>query len=192
MTTIAAIARQKSVQAALASFTSQLDEIVDLIIQVQQIPSPTFAERRRAHFVAQKFAEAGLVDVQEDELPNVYGRFPGTDSHLPPVILSAHTDTVFPQETDLTVRRVNGNVYGPGIGDNSTGVAGLITLATSLRAHNLHPAADLWFVANVGEEGMGDLRGMRAVVQRFGGNGRYIVVEGGTMSSCLREQTPTR
>ncbi|MCA9936590.1 MAG: M20/M25/M40 family metallo-hydrolase [Ardenticatenaceae bacterium] len=179
MTDIAAIARQKPVQAALASFTSQLDEIIDLIIQVQQIPAPTFAEGQRAHFVAQQFATAGLVDVQEDDLHNVYGRFPGTNSHLPPVILSAHTDTVFPQETDLTIRQENGSIYGPGIGDNSTGVAGLITLAKSLWAHGLHPAADLWFVANVGEEGMGDLRGMRAVVQRFGSNGRYIVVEGG-------------
>lgn len=180
MTRIAAIAQHAAVEAALERFTHRLDEIIDLIVSVQQIPAPTFAEEKRAAFVLQAFTEAGLVDVHEDALHNVYGRYPGVQPQsAAPVILSAHTDTVFPLETDLTTRRENGRLYGPGIGDNSTGVAGLIVIAETLREHNLRMSADLWFVANVGEEGMGDLRGMRAVVERFGQRARYIVVEGG-------------
>ncbi len=179
MTDVAAIAQHPGVQAALSSFLPRLEEIIDLIIAVQQIPAPTFAEEKRARFVAQAFEEVGLLEVHEDELHNVYGRYPGTQPHTIPVILSAHTDTVFPPETDLTLRRENGRLYGPGVGDNSAGVGGLITLARTLKEFNLQSPADLWFVANVGEEGLGDLRGMRAVVAKFGSQARYIVVEGG-------------
>lgn len=179
MDEISAIARHHSVQAARDSFAAQLEEIIELIVTIQQIPAPTFAEAARARFVASAFAQAGLQEVYEDALHNVYGRYPGTHPHLPPVILSAHLDTVFAPETDLTTRRENGRFYGPGISDNSAGVAGLLTLARTLPAFNLRTPADLWFVANVGEEGMGDLRGMRAVVERFGRQARYVVVEGG-------------
>ncbi|NJN53485.1 MAG: M20/M25/M40 family metallo-hydrolase [Anaerolineae bacterium] len=115
----------------------------------------------------------------QDELHNVYGRLPATNPTHAPVIISAHSDTVFPLETDLTVRRDGRFVYGPGIADNSTGVAGIITLAQVLHNAALDLPADLWFAANVGEEGLGDLRGMRAVVERFGSQATYIVVEGG-------------
>ncbi len=179
MTTVAAIAQHADVQTALNSFEAELDEIIDLIVAVQQIPAPTFAEEERGRFVLRAFGEAGLVDVHMDDLHNVYGRYPGTQPHAIPVILSAHTDTVFPLETDLTLHRDDGRLHGPGVGDNSTGVAGLIALARTLKTYNLCPPADLWFVANVGEEGMGDLRGMRAVVAKFGAQGRYIVIEGG-------------
>ena len=84
-----------------------------------------------------------------------------------------------PAATDLTVRREGQLVYGPGIGDNCTGVAGLLALAEALSLHGIRPLADIWFVSNVGEEGLGDLRGMWAVVERFGGEAIYLVIEGG-------------
>ena len=104
--------------------------------------------------------------------------FPGEG--LPrPLIVSAHLDTVFPIETDLTVQRKKNRITGPGIGDNSMGVGALIGLVQMLRARNIPLPGDLWLVANVCEEGLGDLRGMRAVVDRFGaGVHAYLIIEG--------------
>ena len=180
MIPIETVAQDGRIQAALAHFAEMLPDIVDQAVAIQQIPAPTFAEAGRAAYLERRFGEVGLVDVVQDELHNVYGRFPGgSTTNKPPVIISAHSDTVFPAETDLTVRREGNFVYGPGIGDNSTGVAGLLALAESLRLCGIRPLADIWFVANVGEEGLGDLRGMWAVARRFGAEAIYLVVEGG-------------
>lgn len=186
------IAQQEGVRLALQRFAQETDTAVSLMMAVQQIPSPTFAEQQRAAFVQAYLRDLGLVDVFQDELHNVYGRFPGTNPHLPPVVLSAHNDTVFPMQTDLTLRRQGSVLHGPGIGDNSAGVAGLLYLAQTLRDFRLYASADVWFVANVGEEGMGDLRGMRAVVSRFGGQATYIVVEGGLYGHICHQSIGVR
>ena len=175
---IEALAQQAAVRTALAQIGEDLPAIVELAIAVQQIPAPTFAEAVRAAFVADRFAALGLQDVQQDALHNVFGRYPGRGGGAP-IIVSAHSDTVFPAGTDLTVRRSGTLVHGPGIADNSLGVAGLLYLVGLLRQHGWQPARGIWFVVNTGEEGLGDLRGMRAVADRFGPAGAYIVVEGG-------------
>ncbi len=179
MNPIETLAKNGRIQAALASFHDRLPQIIEQAIAIQQIPAPTFAEKERANYVQQQFLALGLSDVSQDELGNVYGRYPASQPLHLPVILSAHTDTVFPADTDLTVRREGSLIYGPGLGDNAMGVAGLLLLLQTLRDFSIRPFADLWFVANVGEEGLGDLRGMRAVVERFGREACYIVVEGG-------------
>ncbi|MBX3058018.1 MAG: M20/M25/M40 family metallo-hydrolase [Anaerolineae bacterium] len=179
MSSIPTLAAHPLIKPLLAAFHPMRDQVVDLAMAIQQIPAPTFAEAARAAFIGQQFTAVPLQDVFQDELHNVYGRLPSTNPTQPPVIISAHSDTVFPIETDLTVRRDGRYVYGPGIADNSTGVAGIITLAKVLQDAALNLPADLWFVSNVGEEGLGDLRGMRAVVERFGARATYIVVEGG-------------
>jgi tripeptide aminopeptidase len=181
------------VVAALAYFNEDVAEIVDLAAEIQQIPAPTFAEAKRAAFVQARFEALGLPDVTRDGLDNVYGRFPGQAPHQTlPVIVSAHTDTVFPADTDLTLQRDDRFLYGPGIGDNSMGVAGLLSLAQALTRFDLHPQADIWLVANVGEEGLGDLRGMKAVCQRFGAEARYIVIEGGLFGQISHQAIGVR
>ncbi len=152
------IAEDARVQAAMRSFYHQQKEQLELILGVQQIPAPTFAEARRAQFVEEQFEALGLCDVVQDDLHNVYARLPGAQPGSP-VIVSAHLDTVFPLETDLTVVRNGRYLSGPGIGDNSTGVAGLIILAQALTENQLALPRDVWFVANVCEEGLGDLQG---------------------------------
>lgn len=179
MIPISHLASQPSVQTALAGFSQKVEEVLALAIAIQQIPAPTFAEAERAAFVQQQFTAVGLTDVVQDERHNVYGRYPAVRATRPPVIVSAHSDTVFPAGTDLTVRREGDLVYGPGISDNAAGVAGIITLAQTLPAFDFQAEADIWFVSNVGEEGLGDLNGMRAVVERFGARAVYLVVEGG-------------
>lgn len=154
-----------------------VNRVKERAIQIQQIASPTFAEAERAAFVLENFQSEGLSDVSMDALGNVYARLPGSGQGFP-VVISAHTDTVFPPGTDLTITRDGDRVAGPGIGDNSLGVASLFGLLWALHQEETLPA-DLWLVANVCEEGLGDLRGMKAVVDRFGSNVRaYLILEG--------------
>lgn len=155
-----------------------IKRVIDLAVQIQQIPAPTFEERNRAEFVCKMFASEGLRDVSVDELGNVFGCLKAKNKRKP-LIVSAHLDTVFPRETNLNARREGGKVHGPGIGDNSFGVAALIGLNWMLRERNINLRGDVWFVANVCEEGLGDLRGMKAVVDRFGADIlSYLVLEG--------------
>lgn len=149
-------------------------------MDIQQVPAPTFHEAERAALVAGLLRDCGVQDVQCDGLSNVYGRVPG-GGKAHPLLVSAHLDTVFPAGTDLRLHRDDetGYVYGPGLGDNSLGVAGLLALASALRRAGVTPPGDLWLVANVCEEGIGDLRGMRAVIDRLGGTvAASIVLEG--------------
>ena len=103
------------------------DWTIEKAITIQQIPAPTFAEGERANYVMNQFKLMGLDSVSMDERFNVYGRMAGISGE-PALMVVAHTDTVFPAETDLTIQRANSLVYGPGLGDNSLGVAGLLAL----------------------------------------------------------------
>lgn len=150
------------------------NRVIDLACAIQQIPAPTFAESQRAAFIQQCFIEGGLLQVSRDTLGNVYARIPGM-SKAAPLVVTAHLDTVFPIETDLTLKRTSDTISGPGIGDNSLGVAALFGLIWGLG----ELPRDVWLVANVCEEGLGNLRGIKAIVDRFGRDVLgYIVVEG--------------
>jgi tripeptide aminopeptidase len=153
-------------------------KVLDLAVAIQRIPAPTFEEQQRARFVFERFQAEALCDVEIDNVGNVYGCLPGSQS-APPLVVSAHLDTVFPAHTNLESSRQADKILGPGIGDNSLGVAGLLGLTWLLRQQAALLPGDLWLVANVCEEGLGDVRGMRAAVERFGTQPlAYIVVEG--------------
>ena len=163
---------------------SIIERVLDLATQIQQIPAPTFGEGKRAEFVKKYFFDLGAKDVSVDDTGNVYTHISG-EGNKPPLIVSAHLDTVFPQSTDLTSTRTLEKIIGPGIGDNSLGLAGLFGLYWAFNDNNVDSGTkpvlegDLWLVANVGEEGLGDLQGMKAVVNRFGDDAlAYIVLEG--------------
>jgi acetylornithine deacetylase/succinyl-diaminopimelate desuccinylase-like protein len=155
-----------------------IDRILDLAIEIQQTPAPTFAEGRRAALILERFQTEGLADATIDEIGNVYARLPGAEAGRP-VVVSAHLDTVFPASTELKVKRSSDRIAGPGIGDNALGVAGLFGVLWILRQLRRNLARDLWLVANVGEEGLGDLRGMQAVVRRFKDQSPdFVILEG--------------
>ena len=158
--------------------TTIINRLLDLAIQIQQVPAPTLHEEKRAEFVRDLFVKEKLQDISIDAVNNVFARLPGKKKGTP-LIISAHTDTVFPESTSLHVTREDERIYGPGIGDNSLGVAALFGLLWNLREAKIELPFDVWFVANVCEEGLGDLRGMKAVVERFGADVRaYLVLEG--------------
>ncbi len=155
-----------------------INRLIDLAIQIQQIPAPTFDEGERTIFIQEHFLEEKLDDIAIDPLGNVYARLPG-EGRTRPLVVTAHSDTVFSRETDLEISRTPNKIFGPGIGDNSLGVAGLFGLLWSLKEKNITLPGDLWLVANVCEEGLGDLKGIRGVVDRFCGDPlAYIVLEG--------------
>jgi len=153
-------------------------QVLDLACRIQQIPSPTFFEADRAAFMASCMENEELQDIALDSVGNVYGRLPGS-GHAAPLVVTAHLDTVFPRESNLTLVREEECISGPGIGDNAMGLASLIGLARLMHSPRARPQGDIWLVATVGEEGLGNLRGMRAVVDRFRSQPiAYLVLEG--------------
>jgi tripeptide aminopeptidase len=134
-------------------------------IALQRIPAPTFAEQARAEYMADQFRAQGLQDIRTDSVLNVYGLLPGKDRASPALMVSAHTDTVFPADTDLTQREEGDIIYGPGLGDNCFGLGGMLGLLAFLRQQHITPERDIWFVATSREEGLGDLGGMKVAYE---------------------------
>src|SRR5919112_845824 len=125
--------------------------------------SPPFKERTRAEAVRRRFVAAGLSDVRIDTVGNVLGVRRGRAAR-PHVVLSAHLDTVFPEGTDVRVTRTGAVLKGPGIGDDARGLAVLVATAQALVASSIQTAGTVTFAATVGEEGLGDIRGARHLV----------------------------
>lgn len=159
-------------------FNTISDRLVLLASSIQQIPAPTFSEDQRANFIYEMFKSEGLSEVTIDQVGNVLACLPGAGV-AKPVIVVAHLDTVFPSDIPLTLQRKGNKLAGAGIGDNAVGIASLFALLWKLRQELRQLPGDLWLVGSVGEEGLGDLRGMRAIVERFNQQvAAYIVVEG--------------
>jgi acetylornithine deacetylase/succinyl-diaminopimelate desuccinylase-like protein len=153
------------------------DEVVDLAIAIASVPAPTGEEGSRAKFVAERMRALGIEEVGTDEIHDVVGRVRGRTSG-PPLLIAAHLDTVFPSATDLVVTRVNGRISGPGIGDNSLGVASALLLPALLKRLSIVPEVDLLITGNVGEEGLGNLRGIRRVMDDRPEIGAVVALEG--------------
>ena len=130
------------------------------LIELTEIPAPPFKEGRRAARFAELLREAGLSDVRIDEVGNVIGRRPGTRGERT-IAYSAHLDTVFPEGTDVTVRFDGDRMNAPGIGDNTRGLVVVLGVLRALQHADIRTEADLLFIGNVGEEGLGDLRGVK-------------------------------
>lgn len=161
-----------------------VDQIVETACEIQAIPAPTFNEQQRIDYFLERFQALGLQSVQRDSIGNVYGCLPGGDAR--PLVVSAHMDTVHPLGTALTTRRLSDRIIGPGIGDNALGLSALLGLARWLQESQASLPGKLWLVANVAEEGLGDLLGMQAVVERFQDQPlAYLVLEGMGLGTIL-------
>jgi len=147
---------QPSVQAALEGAETRREQFVQEWIELAEIPAPSGSEARRAAHVERRFNAIGLEAVGRDGAGNVLGLMRGKDRTLPKVAFMAHLDTVAPEAADHTVKRIaddrGGVLRGPGIRDDSSGLAALLAAATLLRGHGLEPPADTWFVASTREE----------------------------------------
>src|SRR5579872_7141043 len=154
------IAVLDGVRAAGEWFRAHEEEIADWQLELARIAAPPFGEAERADWLRARFRELGLHDVRLDEVGNVVAVRPGR-ARQPYVAISAHLDTVFPAGTPLNVYRDGKRLFGPGISDNGAGVTAMLALVGALRENNIPTATSLLLIGNVGEEGEGDLRGMR-------------------------------
>ena len=146
-------------------------------IAINEVPSPPFHEAERAKYYQQKLEEAGLADVRMDQEGNVYGVFKGSGAG-PRIFVSAHLDTVFAAGTDVTVREKDGKLYAPGIADNARGLAAILSVIRALKETGVKTVGDIIFGGDVGEEGLGDLRGVKAFFRENTDVDGYITVDG--------------
>ena len=158
---VARLAAAPEVRSAFNWFRAHEAQFLQWQIEMARIPAPPFGESARAAWLSEKFREVGLDDVRIDDVGNVFGTHPGFGKRY--VALSAHIDTVFPANTPLNIRQQGSRIYGPGVSDNGAGVASMLAIAALLRSVRMRHALPLVFIGNVGEEGEGDLRGMRHI-----------------------------
>lgn len=158
-----------NIESSITKKTQQLAEsylkpIVNLTSELTQIGAPTFQEENRAKRISEVFTEFGYDKVQTDSISNVTARIPGKDRSKA-LLVAAHIDTVFPEGTDLSIRTEGDTMHAPGIGDNTVAVASVAHLKKAFDELGVTPAIDIIVTGNVGEEGLGDLRGIKAVIQ---------------------------
>src|SRR6266571_1486532 len=166
------------VRAALDWFTPNISWVNDQQARITEIPAPPFQEAQRAAAVKELLAEAGLT-AQIDKAGNVIGELRGVNEKEI-VVVAAHLDTVFPPGTNVKVHRDGSRMTAPGISDNGSGVAALLALARAVQFAHLKPQRTILFVGDVGEEGEGNLRGMRAIVDNYRAKLKAAVVLDGS------------
>src|SRR5215469_1826036 len=158
---VSRLAASPEVRSAYNWFRVQEPQFLHWQMEMARIGAPPFGEAARAAWLAERFREVGLDDVRIDDVGNVFGTHPGFGRRY--VALSAHIDTVFPANTPLNIRQQGSRIYGPGVSDNGAGVVAMLAIAHLLRAVRIRHALPFVFIGNVGEEGEGDLRGMRHI-----------------------------
>ena len=158
-------------------------ELENEIVTICEIPAPTFNEKKRGEYIAKRFEEEGLENVHQDEIGNVIGilRFPDPGRTL---AIAAHMDTAFSESTEIKVSKREDRFYAPGVGDNSSNVAGLIFLARILNHYKNQFRGQIYFVSTVGEEALGDLMGMKKFVETYRDELDIVLVLDGQRLGC--------
>ncbi len=174
----APLAEQPAVRAALDWFEKNLTWINEEQVRLTEIPAPSFREEKRAAAVKELLADEGL-KVHSDKIGNVIGEMTGTNEKEI-VLVTAHLDTVFPAGTEIHVKREGERMLAPGISDNGAGLAALVAVVRAMRAAKLQPQRTILFAANVGEEGEGNLRGMRSLIDAYRTRLKAVVVLDGS------------
>jgi tripeptide aminopeptidase len=173
-----ALADQATVKVALDWLEKNTKWINEEQARLTEIPAPSFQEEKRAAAVKALFAAQGL-RVSSDKIGNVIGELPGVNEKEI-VMVTAHLDTVFPAGTDVTVREEGERMSAPGISDNGTGLAALVGIARAMHVAKVQPQRTILFAANVGEEGEGNLRGMRALIDAYRAKLKAVIVLDGS------------
>ena len=164
-TTVRRVANHPKLKVALETVDREHDRLVTDIIRLTEIPAPPFKEDARAAAFLEMLRAHGLTAVERDAEGNVMGVRRGKGGG-PLIALAAHLDTVFPEGTDVTVKRDGTRLAAPGIGDNSRALAVLLAMTRAMDAAKIDTASDILVIGNVGEEGPGDLRGVKHLFQR--------------------------
>jgi tripeptide aminopeptidase len=183
---LAEFLQEASVLQAFSKIEADHEDLVQLIIRLCEIASPTFAEGPRARAVAEELQALGLQDVHVDATNNVIGVLPGREPG-PTFLLDAHTDTVFPAGTDVRVRREHGRLAAPGVGDDTANLACGLFLLRLVRDCGLPLPGTLIFSGTAGEEGLGDLGGIKAVMNELAGRVDYVLALDGQLGRICNQ-----
>ncbi len=177
--TPAELMNQPAIRAAFEAVRRNEPAILELQAKVCEIPAPPFKEEARGRELERLFKDAGLRDVRIDKAGNVLGVRPGKAAR-PNLVFAAHLDTVFPEGTNVKVARDNGILKGPGIGDDCRGLAVMLAVIRALNEARVETPGTITFVADVGEEGLGDLRGMKQLFHETlkGQIDKFVSVDG--------------
>ena len=159
---VGTLSQQPAVRQALDFIQKNEAKTVANTKAINAIPAPTFEEGNRARDYAERFKALGLDQVHIDEAGNVMGTYKGGGAG-PTIMLAAHLDTVYPKATDLTLTEKDGRLYAPGIADNARSLAAILTIAEAIKAAGIQTDGDIIFCGNVGEEGLGDLKGVKHI-----------------------------
>jgi tripeptide aminopeptidase len=157
--------------------------------RITEIASPPYKEKLRAEYYLRRFQELGFKDAVIDTEGNVIGLRKGTGGGRPKLVVSAHLDTVFPEGTDVTVREKDGVILAPGIGDDSRGLAALLSLIKSINANGIATVGDIMFVGTVGEEELGNLRGVKALFRDHADIDGFISIDGLGITRVVNQAT---
>lgn len=175
---VMALSNEEKVKKALEFLESDNGTTTNEQIELTGIESPTFEECTRGKVYKEKLRKLGVQDIQVDEVGNVFGIRKGTGNG-PSLVLCAHLDTVFPAGTDVKAKWIDGKVYAPGIADDGRGLAVVLTILRALNHAGLEMKGDLIVGATVGEEGLGDLRGVKHLFKTRDDIDGFISVEPG-------------
>jgi acetylornithine deacetylase/succinyl-diaminopimelate desuccinylase-like protein len=192
---LAELASLRAVHETFSWLHLQENELLKRQVEVAKIPAPPFEEKDRAIWLQQRFLEIGLAQIQIDEAGNVIGVLPGADGERGAVAISAHLDTVFPRDTQTEVRVERDRIVGPGVSDNAAGIVGMLALAAALRQGEIRCQSDVLFIGNVGEEGEGDLRGMRHIFETSPLKDRIahtLVIDGSGIDAIISQALGSR
>lgn len=168
-----------------------LDDLVADTARIAELPAPTGDEGARAEFMAARLRALGAAGVEIDAAGNAVGRLPGQGSG-PVLVLAAHLDTVFPHGTELRACRDGDLLRGPGVGDNAASLAAMLMAARILQEGQYPLGGDVILAATVGEEGLGNLRGIRSLMERLGAEVDYVVPIDGTLGGMVRQGVGSR
>jgi tripeptide aminopeptidase len=156
--------------------------------RITEIPAPPYKEQARGAYLLKRFQELGLKDASIDSEGNVIALRKGS-AGTPKLVISAHQDTVFPEGTDVTVKEKDGVFLAPGIGDDSRGLAALLSLVQSLNSEQISTVGDIMFVATVGEEELGNLRGVKALFRDHRDIDGFISIDGLGITRVVNQGT---
>ena len=175
------LVKNKKVKAAFEHIVSIETKTLKRHLALTEIEAPPFKEEKRAAVFAEYYRDLGMDSVWIDSEGNVLGLLLGSEGKQT-VALDAHLDTVFPEGTNVKVRIENDTLYAPGIGDDTRGLSMLLTILETIKTNNIQPKDNLLFVGSVGEEGLGDLRGVKHLFRENGPQiNSWIAIDGGNI-----------
>jgi tripeptide aminopeptidase len=157
--------------------------------RITEIPAPPYKEKVRAEYFLKRFQELGFKDASIDTEGNVIALRKGSGGGRPNLVVSAHLDTVFPEGTDVAVKEKDGVILAPGIGDDSRGLAALLSLIKSINANGIATVGDVMFVGTVGEEELGNLRGVKALFRDHADIDGFISIDGLGITRVVNQAT---